>query len=407
MVQEPKQAEEPLPEVQGPVKMAEPLAVKTEVKKPDVQAAAKSAGFIPNRGREALLVLLGAGGFALEGFSQSAHIFMLFGLIPSISGIFFGPWVGGLTGVLGELFAFGIFSARGNGSYDPMPFVVFSCINGIISGLLVKDAKNWRTVLFACLLSRAPLFLGDLVGNADNITESYFADWFINRLVDFLMPGLLLVPLAARALVDMVKERGWYWRDTPAPHKGMQLDWNTILLFAAVWSALWGLIYGLGLKLFDLPEPRYIYSGVCGIASGLAGGFILRRAFSALRAGQILLITAGWAIGFLAATEPFANVVAFGNPHFEYILSLLIMGFAGGIGVALALKWAGVYSNWQQALFSSIPWGVGLTVCGYLSNVLSDQHVYRLFITGLLVGAVGAWGIFWQSKPAGQAAEIR
>ena len=229
--------------------MVEPLAPQTEVKEPGARPLEKQTGYIANRGREALLVLLGAGGFAVEGFFQSAHIFMLFGLIPSLSGIFFGPWVGGLTGALGEVVAFGIFSARGYGSYDPMPFVVFSCINGIISGLLVKDAKNWKIVLYASLLSRVPLFLGDLVGYANNITELYFADWFANRLVDFLLPGLLLVPLVARALIDMVKERGWYWLDTPAPRKLMQVNWNTIILFAVVWSALWGLIYGLGLKL--------------------------------------------------------------------------------------------------------------------------------------------------------------
>jgi hypothetical protein len=385
------------PAGQAAVQIVETTAAPMPVKEPAARPVEKPSGYIPNRGREALFVVIGAAAFALEGFFQSGHVFMLFGLIPSLSGILFGPWVGGLTGALGELLAFGVFSSQGNGSYDPIPFLIMSSLSGVIAGLVVKDAKNWKSILFACLLARIPLFLGDFIGQADNIGESYFADWFINRLVDFLLPSLLLVPLAARALVDMVKDRGWYWAESLAARKIMRPDWNTILLLGVAWSAVWGLIYGLGLKVDGLSNSRLVYAVMTGVASGLAGAFVLRKAFLALKTGQILLITAGWGIGFVAAYEAFANVAVFGNASFDYVVTFLILGFAGGIGMGVALKWAGVYTDWRQALLSTLPWGVGLTVLVYLS-ILLNQIFYRLFIAGLLVGAVGAWGIFWQKQ---------
>src|SRR5512135_3211933 len=49
----------PEPPVQATAQTVEPPAAHAEVKQPAAQQVQKPAGFIPNRGREALLVLLG------------------------------------------------------------------------------------------------------------------------------------------------------------------------------------------------------------------------------------------------------------------------------------------------------------------------------------------------------------
>ena len=177
-------------------------------------------------------------------------------------------------------------------------------------------------------------------------------------------------------------------------------NWKTIFTLATTWGVLWVLTFGLGININDTWETLFMYSIPCGLLSGLAALLILRSTFPALRWGQALLILAGWGIGFFAATDAFARVVVYGYTQTEYFVDLLVLGGAGGIGMGVALKWAGVFTQWRQALVSAAVWTGGIVVLAFISAILLQITVDRLFVTGLLVGAVGAWGIFWQSCPA-------
>lgn len=373
----------------------------TTLKEPSSQPVGKPGGFIPSRWREALLVVLCAAAYGGVVIFHSPLVTAVIQILGPLAGIFFGPWVGGLTGALGGLVMFGIYLTRG---YNPTPellsFVIFNAAAGVIPALLVRDARNWKSVLYASFLVSIPFFLQYIVLVATGIGEAYFWEGLVHNLLLYVAPVLLLTPLLARALLGVVRQRGWYWRDAAEARKATLTDWTTIFTLATVWGVLWLLIYGLAKNVGDLSGLWILYSLACGLASGLAAALILRRAFPALGWGQGLLVLAGWGVGFVLATGASINVLVNGIIQPVDGLEFILLGAVGGFGLGTALRWAGVFTRWRQALISTAVWMGGMVVFVPFSNLVSASYATRLLAAGLLVGAVGAWGIFWQSQSA-------
>jgi len=250
------------------------------------------------------------------------------------------------------------------------------------------------------LLVSIPFFLQFVVLVATGIGKAYFWFGLLHNLVLYVAPVLLLTPLLARGLAGVVQQLGWYWLDAAEARRAAWMDWTTIFTLATVWGVLWLFIYGLAKNVGDLSGLWMLYSAACGLASGLAAALILRRAFPALGWGPTLLTLAGWGAGFVLATDASINVLVNGTLQPAYGLEFILMGAVGGVGLGAALKWAGVFTRWRQALISAAVWTGGMVVFVPFSTLVSGSYATRLLFAGLLAGAVGAWGIFWQRQAA-------
>ncbi len=133
-------------------------------------------------------------------------ILAFFVCIPTLFGVLFGPWVGGLSGVLG-LLAWNVLVGA------PLPLALLLALGhgvpGLLSGSLVKDAQNWKTVLGASIVASGAYIL---VASATLITiEGQWGDfWHLaSRLLIATLPGnIVILPLLARWLVGAVRRRG-------------------------------------------------------------------------------------------------------------------------------------------------------------------------------------------------------
>ncbi len=136
--------------------------------------------------------------------------------IPSLFGVLFGPWIGACAGALGTL------AWRMTGRYlapTSWAIVVLGALAlGLIPGLLVKNAQNWKSVVGAGLLAGSAWALG--LGAALSYTFVHRIEWGLlwpgarYEMIAVLPPNLLLLPLFARWLVGPVRRWGLYWRDS-------------------------------------------------------------------------------------------------------------------------------------------------------------------------------------------------
>ena len=160
------------------------------------------------------LALLGT---ALFGIGDWIDMFVLeiqvspFVFIPSLFGVLFGPWVGGFAGALGLLVAY----ALGGGFWDGWLGVALGDFAlGMLPGLTVKDARNWKAVLGAGVVAGVILALGVAATYGIVLgTWGNFREIVGHVLIAVLPSNILLLPLFARWLVGPVRRWGLYWRD--------------------------------------------------------------------------------------------------------------------------------------------------------------------------------------------------
>ncbi|MEA3341609.1 MAG: protein kinase, partial [Chloroflexota bacterium] len=131
--------------------------------------------------------------------------------IPPLFGVLFGPWLGGSVGVLGFL-AWG--ALTGQLWPDWWGLALCSFALGLIPGLMVKEARNWKAVIGAGILASVVWALGvATVISATNGLWDIFWGFAQNELIAVLPPNLLLLPLFARWLVGPARRWGLYWRE--------------------------------------------------------------------------------------------------------------------------------------------------------------------------------------------------
>lgn len=130
--------------------------------------------------------------------------------LPALFGVLFGPWVGGFTGALGPL-VLGVLTEDFETGFifAPSAFAM-----GALPGLMVKDARNWKTVVGAGIVASGVQALG--IAATVGILDEYWGDFWeitVQMLISLLPANILLLPLFARWLVGPVQRRGLYWRD--------------------------------------------------------------------------------------------------------------------------------------------------------------------------------------------------
>ena len=164
------------------------------------------------------LVLLGAvlhgGGLLLNSMGLWSYVgFPLAPLafIPPLFGVLFGPWIGGSVGALGFL-AQG--ALTGHLWPDWWGLALCSFALGLLPGLTVKEARNWKSVMGSGILASVVWALGVAAAiSATNGLWHIFWGFAQSELSAVLPPNILLLPLLARWLVGPVRRRGLYWRD--------------------------------------------------------------------------------------------------------------------------------------------------------------------------------------------------
>jgi hypothetical protein len=166
--------------------------------------------------RELGLTLLGA---VLYGGGNWANIVIVhdigfpigpFNFVPSLFGVLFGPWVGSFAGAFGLLISL-VLKGMPWREWWGLIFGPFAL--GLLPGLMVKDARNWKVVLMAGVVASVIFWLDIAVTVA-----IVFEDWgsFGGTVAQALteMPlNILLLPLFASLLVGPVRRWGLYWRD--------------------------------------------------------------------------------------------------------------------------------------------------------------------------------------------------
>jgi len=135
----------------------------------------------------------------------------LFAFIPVLFGVLFGPWVGGFTGALGSL-AWDVLMGEFWSASGGIALGHFAL--GMLPGLTVKDARNWKTALRAGVAASVvyALAVSAIIGMLE---EGWYDFWYITArvLIPALPPNILLLPLFARWLAGSVRHRRLYWRD--------------------------------------------------------------------------------------------------------------------------------------------------------------------------------------------------
>ncbi|RLC99074.1 MAG: serine/threonine protein kinase [Chloroflexi bacterium] len=131
--------------------------------------------------------------------------------IPSLFGVLFGPWIGASVGLLGFLAPSAL---AGQLWPDWWGLALCSCALGLIPGLMVKEARNWKAVIGAGILTSVVWALSvATIISATNGLWDIFWGFAQNELIAVLPPNLLLLPLFARWLIGPVRRRGLYWRE--------------------------------------------------------------------------------------------------------------------------------------------------------------------------------------------------
>jgi len=135
----------------------------------------------------------------------------IFAFIPTLFGVLFGPWVGGFAGALGSLISGVLINDPEIGSI--LALSTFAL--GISSGSTVKEARNWKAVIGTGILASGVCAL--CTATTVGIMAEYWDEFWnitVQMLVLVLPPNVLLLPLFARWLLEPVRQRGLYWRDS-------------------------------------------------------------------------------------------------------------------------------------------------------------------------------------------------
>ena len=188
------------------------------------------------------------------------------------------------------------------------------------------------------------------------------------------------------------------------------MTWNPVLLVSICWGVIWGITWSIP-WLFDYiyiidEGGGFIFAILCAVLSGLVCGLVLQWSSLSIRWLHILIIAAGWAVGWaiglFADVNLFWRVVIWDEPiGFNEIINLIFVGLFSGSIIGLTLKWAEPSTNWQRVIIISGGWVLAICLGFILSpNVILPTEIMSIFtrfaVTGLVSGAIGAGIMFWQ-----------
>jgi serine/threonine-protein kinase len=162
------------------------------------------------------LILLGAALYSVATWlagetlwQYDSPILAFFVWIPTLFGVLFGSWIGSLSGVLGLL----AWNIRVDA---PLPMVFLIALShgvpGLLSGAIVKGARNWKTVLGASIVASGAYILS---ASATLITiEGQWGEfWHLaSRFSIATLPGHIVFLPLARWLARLVRRWGLYWQ---------------------------------------------------------------------------------------------------------------------------------------------------------------------------------------------------
>jgi serine/threonine-protein kinase len=144
-----------------------------------------------------------------ESFSLAPPAFL-----PALFGTLFGPWVGGFAGALGSV----LFGILAQDLDSGMILVVSTFALGMLPGLMVKQARNWKAMVGVGIVASGVCAM--CAATAISIVEEYWDDFWeitVQMLAWVLPANVLLLPLFARWLVGPVRRWGLHWRDLQSP----------------------------------------------------------------------------------------------------------------------------------------------------------------------------------------------
>jgi len=188
------------------------------------------------------------------------------------------------------------------------------------------------------------------------------------------------------------------------------MKWNPVVLVSIGWGVIWGIIWSIP-WLFGLVDSidegvGLIVATLCAVLSGLVCGLVLKWNVLSIRWLHIIIIAAGWAIGWAIALIDdsyfYWRLVVWDEPiGINELASLVIIGLISGSVIGVTLKWADPPTKWKQAFIIIGGWvlafclGFILQPKLYLPGEIMSIFV-RFAVIGLVIGAVGSGIIFWQ-----------
>ncbi len=157
------------------------------------------------------VVLYGIGGPWSAAIMPPTLPFEPLACVPALFGLLFGPWLGGLTGLIGM----GVATLAGHGVSSPWLgyHLGLAALLGLLPPLLVKNpGRGWAvfwTGLWVSLLGAAGM------GWAASRALGSLFFWEVTKQVAFQIgpSHVLLLPLLARWWFGAVRRAGLYWRD--------------------------------------------------------------------------------------------------------------------------------------------------------------------------------------------------
>ncbi|MGO1469113.1 MAG: folate family ECF transporter S component [Tissierella sp.] len=143
----------------------------------------------------------------LFGFDYLEIIRIGFGNIPiMLSGLLFGPWIGGITGAVADIVGI-LISARGT---PHLGFTLTSALEGIIPGLIaiyyVKHAKKGKTFTFGrVFLAVLPVVMGSsLILNTVWLSQLY-GNPFSIVIQPRIIAALIMLPIHSFLIYTIIK----------------------------------------------------------------------------------------------------------------------------------------------------------------------------------------------------------
>ena len=145
-------------------------------------------------------------------------------LLFPLTSILFGPWVGGLAGLVEFLSVFIYDIGRSINTYGLSNIhlnwgnilfdIVLLSLCGVLPSLLVKNPKNWKSVAIAGGVMSLVILANYIIRFGSSDQWANLPGYIIQILLD-----VTILPLITYWLIGPVRKRGWYWRDqAPKTH---------------------------------------------------------------------------------------------------------------------------------------------------------------------------------------------
>jgi hypothetical protein len=190
----------------------------------------------------------------------------------------------------------------------------------------------------------------------------------------------------------------------------------SVLVITAGWLVFWGAAGFLNVPPY--PDNWFVLA-IAGGIGGLITGLVLRRMDPPSPWRKVLVVTAGWAVGWaivMIATLSKAYAVYWlinygtisSNSYAVIALGIpgALGGLVGGFITSLALKWAQPSIHWKHVAIMTLGWGLGWAAGGALAGEIRFSYNWEVRLAigyalwGAIGGAVGGWVTFWQLREA-------